>query len=74
LLAGFPADGVGRGTSIFTRSAGLAAGSTGVCATGAGVTGATTNGSGVSSSSGRDGAAKGNSVRGSQLTTCMAVK
>ena len=64
----------GRGTSIFTRSAGLTTGSAGASATGADTIGATTNGSGTSSSSGREGAAKGNSVRGSQLTTCMAVK
>ncbi|MCY1444266.1 hypothetical protein D9M71_607260 [compost metagenome] len=64
----------GRGTSIFTRSAGLTTGVTGVSATTAGTTGAASAGSGISSSSGRDGAAKGNSVRGSQLTTCMAFK
>ncbi|MNP29096.1 hypothetical protein D3C76_1221060 [compost metagenome] len=67
----------GRGTSIFTRSAGFTAGVAGVVGastTGTGATDATTSASGGSSSSGREGAAKGNSVRGSQLTTCMAFK
>jgi hypothetical protein len=74
LLDGRAAAGVGRGTSIFTRSVGRTGGSACLSPTGTGAIGVSTTGSGACSSSGRDGAAKGNSVRGSQLTTCMAVK
>jgi len=62
----------GRGTSIFGRSAG-ALGATIALTTGRVITGSA-GGSGSTSSSGREGAANGNSVRGNQLTTCMAVK
>ena len=41
--------------------------------TGGAITGAA-GGSGSTSSSGREGAANGNSVRGNHVTTCMAVK
>ena len=62
----------GRGTSIFGRSAGLP-GATAALTTGRVMTGSA-GGSGSTSSSGREGAANGSSVRGNQLTTCMAVK
>ncbi|APC22324.1 hypothetical protein BME99_26660 [Pseudomonas protegens] len=62
----------GRGTSIFGRSTFLAAGAAGALASTTGAGGASTSGSGRASNSGREGAAKGNSLRGSQLTTCMA--
>ncbi len=62
----------GLGTSIFGRSAGLP-GATAALTAGLAITGSA-GGSGSTSSSGREGAANGNSVRGNQLTTCMAVK
>ncbi|MDA3135827.1 hypothetical protein HG619_02970 [Pseudomonas syringae] len=73
----------GRGTSTLGRSGCRAIGSTfdvsagAVCSAGeaAGATRCTSTGGGNGTSScGRDGAANGSSVRGSQLTTCMAVK
>jgi len=62
----------GLGTSIFGRSVGLLGAAAGLTE-GLMISG-TTGGSGSTSSSGREGAANGSSVRGTQLTTCMAVR